>query len=85
MSDDKQEVLRVFTETEIRAAIVNYKIQASTAARQLQELERQAEVVQAQQHMINGAILAFESLLSSVPAAPQEPTYEPPTEPPSET
>lgn len=81
MSDEKQEVLRVFTETEIRAAIENYRGQAATAARQLQELERQAEVVQAQQHMINGAILAFESLLSVQVTPPQEP----PTEPPSET
>lgn len=80
MSDEKQDVLRVFTETEIRAAIENYRGQAASAARQLQELERQAEVVQAQQHMINGAILAFESLLSVQVAPP-----EPPAEPPSET
>jgi flavin-binding protein dodecin len=76
-----EETLRVFTETEIRAAIDNYRQQAAQAARQLQELERQAEVVQAQQHMINGAILAFESLLSVQVTPPAET----PTEPPSET
>lgn len=74
------EELRVFTETEIKAAIDNYRQQAVQAARQLQELERQAELLQAQQHMINGAILAFESLLS---VQVEPPT--PPTEPPSET
>lgn len=77
------EEMRVFTEAEIKAAIDNYRQQAAQAARQLQELERQADVVQAQQHMINGAILAFESLLSVRVAPQNEPG--PSTETPSET
>ena len=59
---------RVFSVVEIVTAVDNYKQQASTVASQLQELEKHAEVLQAQRHMINGAIVAFETLLNS-PAA----------------
>ena len=56
---------RVFSVVEIQTAIDNYKQQAEAAAKQLQELQRQAELTQQQQHMITGAVIALETLLNS--------------------
>lgn len=74
MSDE-----RVFTGAEIQAAIDNYRLQAASVEKQLQELGRQVEHLQATQHMVNGAILAFESLLS-VQVEPPAPPADPPNE-----
>lgn len=75
MSDEK-----VFTAAEIQAAIDNYRLQAASVEKQLQDLGKQIDTLQATQHMINGAILAFESLLSIQVEPPA-----PPAEPPNET
>lgn len=55
---------RTFTATEIRAAIENYKIQAATVEQQLAEVEKHKAQLEFQQNMLQGAILAFESLFS---------------------
>jgi len=74
MSDEK-----VFKATEIQSAIENYKLQAASVDKQLQEMAAQVEHLQTTQHMIQGAILAFESLLS-VQVEPPTPPAEPPNE-----
>lgn len=71
------EIVRTFTTDEILAALGNYRQQGIDATAQLRELERLAEQLQTQLQMINGAILAFESLLQQEPG--------PGPEPPSET
>lgn len=70
---------RTFSEHAIRIAIENYRQQHDQASRQLQELERQGEVIEQQRQMITGAILGLEALLNG----PAE--SEPPTPPPTDT
>lgn len=68
---------RVYTTIEIEAAVINYRSQQAAAEGQLRELDAQFQRLKTTQAMIQGAIIAFESLLASPPPTP-------PSEPPSE-
>jgi hypothetical protein len=70
---------RAFTAAEIKAAIENYKLQLQSVEKQQEDLEKQRQLLELQQNMLNGAILAFESLFT-LPEAPPEPPAEPPNE-----
>ena len=62
---------RTFTETEIRVAIENYRQQYATVIEQIEAQKKLAETTLA---MLNGAIVAFESLLNlPVPGPPEPP------------
>ena len=65
---------RAFDAAEIKAAIANYKTQQATLVGQHQQLQQQIKYVEDTLHMINGAIQAFETLLTSpLPCIPSEP------------
>lgn len=63
---------RVFTAVEIKAAIENYKKQQAAAGQQLEDLDQQIRATQLTQQMLQGAILAFESLLTLPDPPPPE-------------
>ena len=70
---------RTFDVPEIKNAIINYRSQQAAVENQLRELDAQFQKLKTTQAMIQGAIIAFESLLTTpvVPTSPEEPPNAP--------
>lgn len=63
----------------IQTAVNSYRLQYDTGMKQLQEFQAQVENLQRQLLMIEGAIIAIDSLLNAEPL-PAEPIAETPSE-----